>query len=156
MQKAAQVYAKQSWRTKPHSAAVQNKPQSSQSRIQPSKKTQGSTDLKSKSCHSQLHSMGKPSENLSGGCQSRTQAIVSVGGKGLHDGGGGKEKVRARPEWCSVDLGHLVRSEEDEVVEPCASHLPGGDGGQGPACKEAGLATKEDKMKGHFRISESG
>lgn len=75
----------------------------------------------------------------------------------MHGGAGGSGKrARARPEWCSVAQDNLARSEEDEVLEPCVSLLPRAEGDQGLACKETGLPTKEDKMKGHFRISESG
>ena len=158
MQKAAQVYAKQSERLKSHSAAMQSAPRSSQGRAQTSKKPSGSKDVKPKSSYSQLHSVRKGSECLSAASQRRAQGTVSVGGKAMHGGAGGSGKrVRTRPEWCSVAQDNLAQSEEDEVPElPCVSHFPRAQGDQGLACKETGLPTKEDKMKGHFRISESG
>ena len=157
MQKAAQVYAKQSERLKSHSAAMQSAPRSSQSRAQTSKKPSGSKDVKPKSSYSQLHSVRKASECSSEASQRRTQGTVSVGGKGVHGGAGGSGKrVRTRPEWCAVTQDNLAQSEEDEVPEPGVSHLPRAQGDQELACKQTGLSTKEDKIKGHFRISESG
>ena len=152
MQKASQVYLQQSEQWKPRSAAAQSLPRSSQSRVQSSKKTPGSTHLKSKSCYSQLHSVKKISKGLSDACQRKSSAPVE--GKGMEGGAGGNEKGRTRPEWRSVVPDNLVQSEVDEV--PGVSRLPQGKSSQVPACKDTGLAEKEDKMKGHFRISEHG
>ena len=98
--------------------------------------------------------MKKISGGLSDACQRRTQSSAPVGGTGMEGGAGGNKKGRTRPEWRSVVPDSLVRSEVDEV--PCVSHLPQGKSSQGPACKDTGPPEKEDKMKGHFRISECG